>query len=66
MSLSTSRLAIGKTCCHAAFKNGLDQRFSCEPEDNNSVNEKYTVCLVVTNMTEQIPVYKMLLLNTFL
>lgn len=32
MSLSTSCLAIGKTCSHATIKNGLHQRFSCEPE----------------------------------
>lgn len=31
MSLPTSCLAIGKTCCHPTFKNGLHQRLGREP-----------------------------------
>lgn len=33
MSLPTSRLAIGETCCHCTVKNGLHQRFGCEPKE---------------------------------
>lgn len=33
MGFATSCLAVGKTRCHASFKNGLHQRFRCEPEE---------------------------------
>lgn len=49
MSLAAACLAIGETCCHTTFKNGLHQRFSCEPnkirQENNHIetNQKQTV-----------------------
>lgn len=39
MSLPASCLTIGKACCHSTFKNGLHQRFSCEPKDKNKMRE---------------------------
>lgn len=33
MCLPTSRLAVGETCRHTTFKNGLHQRFGCELVD---------------------------------
>lgn len=43
MSLPTSRLAIGETCCHCTVKNGLHQRFGCEPkeEEKNGTRRKF-------------------------
>lgn len=40
MSLPTSSLAVGETCCHSTFENGMHQRFGCEPEERNSICHK--------------------------
>lgn len=33
MGFAASCLTVGETRCHASFKNGLYQRFRCEPEE---------------------------------
>lgn len=43
MSLPASCLAIGETCCHATFENGLHQRFGCEPGKKKTSVMKWTL-----------------------
>lgn len=48
MCLSTSCLAIGKTCCHASFKDTLYKRLSCVPIMSKG-GYKYQNIVSVTN-----------------